>query len=254
VCGQRVRHVVQRLLDRGELAGDRVGGYLLHERAEVRVLAEALLEQRPSGLAMRHQVVVFVEQLEARSRGHAGMIGPHGQPRDEVPEWPEHPQHDPDGRVGQRSQLLVALLRVREVALEDLQQDLVAHVEQVPAARRETLADLRHRVVVLTAPDGGEHHRPDRIELRVRRDHLAVLVEDLHELAEVRVLPVTARALALLEDRVDRPLRTGDIGHHGELRPAEVVGDCLGPCRADEQVLLADLVSEVPKPLLDRPI
>ena len=35
---------------------------------------------------------------------------------------------------------------------------------------------------------------------------LLVLVEDRHELAEVRVLPVPARALALLQDLVDGPL------------------------------------------------
>ena len=181
------------------------------------------------------------------------MIRPDRQRREEVPERPEHPQHDPDGRVGQRSQLLVTLLRVCEIALEDLQQDLVAHVEQVPAARRDALADLRHRLLLPTAPDGGEHHRSDRLDSRVRRDHLAVLVEDLDELAEMRLLPVTARALALLEDRVDRLLCTGQIGHHHELRPAEVVRDCLGPRRPYEQIRPPTLSARCLKPFsIDR--
>jgi hypothetical protein len=61
------------------------------------------------------------------------------------------------------------------------------------------------------SPDGREHHRPDRIELRIGREHLAVLVEDLDELAEVRVLPVPAGVLSLLEYRVDRLLSARQI-------------------------------------------
>src|SRR5262249_57996208 len=72
-------------------------------------------------------------------------------------------------------------------------------------------------VVALGAADLRRKHWPDRLEAWVAGLHLAVLLEDLHELAEVRGRPMAARALALLEDRVDRPLRGGHVGHRDEL-------------------------------------
>ena len=53
------------------VAGDVLGRDLLHEPAEGRGLADALLEQRPGRLPVGHQVVVLVEQLEARASGLA---------------------------------------------------------------------------------------------------------------------------------------------------------------------------------------
>ena len=91
---------------------------------------------------------------------------------------------------------------------------------------------------------GGEH-RPDRIEGRVGARHLAVLVEDLHELPEVRGLPMPARPLALLEDRVERSLGRREVGHGHELGPVEVGARRLCARRPDEQVALTELVGEV---------
>ena len=61
---------------------------------------------------------------------------------------------------------------------------------------------------------------------------LEVLVEDAEEAPEVSVAPLAARALALLDDRVDRLLRGREVRHGDELLPAEVLLGGLGVRRA----------------------
>jgi hypothetical protein len=143
---------------------------------------------------------------------------------------------------------------VREVPLQELQEDLVADVEQIRAQGRHAIADEGDRGVALATTHGREHHGADRIGRRIRREHLAVLLEDLDELAEVGRLPVPAGPLALLEDRVERLLSRGEIGHGHELRPVEVGARGLSARRPDEQVALAELVGEVRQAVLDRAI
>ena len=123
---------------------------------------------------------------------------------------------------------------MREEPLQDLQQDLVGHVEQVRYPSRQQVGDKRHLDVALVRPDVGRHHRADRRERRVNRAQLLVLVEDLDELAEMSVPPVPSRALSLLQDLVYRALRAGQVGHRDQLRPAEVLGGRLRARRADE--------------------
>ena len=55
-----------------------------------------------------------------------------------------HPEHQPDGHVGQRLELSVGLLGVGEEPLEDLQQDLVADVEQVGHPGGQRVGDQRY--------------------------------------------------------------------------------------------------------------
>ena len=74
---------------------------------------------------------------------------------------------------------------------------------------------------MLATTHGREHHGPDRVERRIRREHPAVLLEDLDELAEVGRLPMPARPLALLEDRVERSLGRREVGHGHELGPPQ---------------------------------
>jgi hypothetical protein len=145
-----------------------------------------------------HEVIVLIEQLEARPRCLTRVIPSDGLRRDQISKRLEHPHHQRDGRVGERPELRVRLLGVSEIALHHLQQDLVADVEQVAAPGRHPRSDPRDGFVVLAPSNGREHHRPDRIELRVGREYLAVLVEDLYELAEMGLLPVASRALSLL--------------------------------------------------------
>jgi hypothetical protein len=92
------------------------------------------------------------------------------------------------------------------------------------------------------------------LEVRVGCGDLAEFVQDLHELAEVRLFPVAPRALALLEDGVDGSLGRGEIGHRDQLRPVEVLARGLGASRSDEQVLLAELLRQVRQAVLDRAV
>jgi hypothetical protein len=73
---------------------------------------------------------------------------------------------------------------VGEVAVQHLEENLVADVERGGAARRHALRDPRHGVVLLGRAHGREEHRSCWLEVRVRRLQLAVLVEDLDEQAE----------------------------------------------------------------------
>ena len=115
--------------------------------------------------------------------------------------------------------------------------------------------DQRRPVVLsLTGSHLRREDRAHRVERRVVGLHLPVLVEDLDELAEVSALPVAARALALLEDRVDRALRRGAISDGHQLRPAEVLGRRLRARRTHEQPGLAVLLREVRDAVLDRAV
>ena len=99
---------------------------------------------------------------------------------------------------------------------------------------------------------------PPRRAGRVRRPgpplDREVLVEDPQEAPEVGVAPLAARALALLDDRVDRALRRRQVGDRDELLPAEVLLGRLGVRRPDEQALGAEPAGEVLEAGLDRPV
>jgi hypothetical protein len=160
---------------------------------------------------MRQEVVVLVEELEARPRAAPRVLRSDRQRRDQVAERREHACHQGHGGVRQRPKLRIGLLRVREVPLQDLQDDLVADVEEIRAEGRHAIPDEGNRIVVLAATHGREHHRPGRGERGIRRNHSTVVVEDLDELAEVGLLPVPTRPLALLEDGVERSLGRRDV-------------------------------------------
>ena len=68
------------------------------------------------------------------------------------------------------------------------------------------------------------------------------------------VAPLAPGALALLDDRVDRPPRGREVGHGDELLPAEVLLGRLGVRRPDEQALRAEPPVEVLEAGLDGPV
>jgi len=84
------------------------------------------------------------------------------------------------------------------------------------AQRGSAYCDLHYR-------REGEGATEDRVEARVGRAHLLAFIEDLHELPEVGIPPVTARALAPLQDRVDRSLSRVQVGDRDQVRPPEVL-------------------------------
>ena len=203
---------------------------------------------------MRQHVVGLVEQLEAGPGRPARVLRARRERGDQVAERLESTEHQRDGRVGQRLELRVCLLGVREEPLQHQQQDLVGDVEQIHYPLGHRVADQRDVGVALGLPDVDRDHRPDRVEGRVGLAELNVLIQDRHELAEVRVFPVPARSLALLQDLVDGPLGRGHVGNRDQLGPAEVGLGGLRPGRADEQRRLAVLLGQVRDAGLDRPV
>ena len=68
------------------------------------------------------------------------------------------------------------------------------------------------------------------------------------------VAPFPPGALALLDDRVDRPPRRCQVGDRDELRPPEVLLGRLRVRRPDEQALGAEPTGQVLQTGLDRPV
>ena len=203
---------------------------------------------------MRHQIVALVEQLEAGPGRLPRMRFSDGEGGDQVAERLDHLPHKPDRGLGQRLELGVGFVCVREEPLEDLQQDLVADVEQVRHPGGERVADQGDVGVALRRADVGCHHRAGRLEFRAGLDQLLVLIEDVYELAEMGVSPVAARSLALLQNLIDRELRAGQVSHSDQFRPAEVRGGCLRSWRPDEQPVLAMQLGQVRETRLDGPV
>ncbi len=203
---------------------------------------------------MRQQVVALVKQLEARPGVHARVAGARREGGDQIAERLDHLEHQVHRRVRERLQLGVGLIGVREEALEDLQQDLVGHIEQVHDLGGDRIVGQRDVDVAVARPDVDREHRAGRHQAAVRLAGPLELVQDLDELTEVGVFPVPARSLPLLKDLVDRPLRGGQVGHRDQLTPAEVLLRRLGPRRPDEQPLLAVLRGQVRETRLDRAV
>ena len=126
VAGERVCDVGQRLADRQELATP--GRSRKGRRARC---PSGLLEQRR---APRRVSERFVEELEAGPR--SSRVGP-------TTARSARGTRTMSAMVA-TAPLRVALLGVGEVALQRLEQDLVAHVEQVGAVRGDAIGDPRH--------------------------------------------------------------------------------------------------------------
>jgi len=82
-----------------------------------------------------HQVVTLVEQLEARTGVEVGLVGADRKPHEQVAERPDRSEHQRQCGVRERRELGVCLFGVREEAAQQLQQDLVADVEEIAANR-----------------------------------------------------------------------------------------------------------------------
>ena len=83
---------------------------LLDQLAEVYRVAQAFFEERPGGLAVRHEVVVLLEELEDRARRHPRVLWPDRERRDHLAERLEHADHERDRRSRQGRELRVGLL------------------------------------------------------------------------------------------------------------------------------------------------
>src|SRR5262249_58847135 len=120
-------------------------------------ITQALLEEYPGGFPMWDEVVVLVEELEARPGVAPRVLRADRERRDQLAERRQGAGHQRDGRVRQRPELGVGLLRVREEPLQDLHDDLVADVEEVRTSARHLISDQGDRVVALAAAHGCEY-------------------------------------------------------------------------------------------------
>ena len=143
---------------------------------------------------------------------------------------------------------------MREVACEQLEDDLVDGVQEVNRPVREGLVDERHGQAVLALADAGRKHGPRWLEARVLIAQVEELFENGYEPAEVGAPPLAARAFALLDDGVDRRVSTGEICDGLEFGEPEVPRCRLGARRPEEQPRLTDLLSQVVETDLDRAI
>ncbi len=125
-----------------------ISGGLSHEAAEVCSIAYSLFEQRPRGCAVGQHVVAVVEQLEAWASVQAGVVGADWKRCKYVPERFDRSEHQLQRRVGKCRELGVCLCGVSEEAPQCLEEDLVAHVEEIAAAGRNSVTDARDRLVV----------------------------------------------------------------------------------------------------------
>src|SRR5437660_11256033 len=91
-----------------------------------------------------------------------------------------------------------------EVAGLELQNDLVDGVEQSDDPTCQGIVDEVRLVDVRWPAQECWNHRPSRFEARICTANGEIVLEDSHELAEVRVHPITTRAFTLLADHLDR--------------------------------------------------
>src|SRR3954471_10218440 len=97
-------------------------------------------------------------------------------------------------------------------------------------------------------------HRKGRLERRIAGEEVVVLAADAQEAAEVAVLAVRGRALALFDDRLDRILGALEIAHLRQPGQHELGWSDLRVDVATEQRRLADVMDEDHKAVADAAI
>jgi hypothetical protein len=150
------------------------------------------------------------------------VFGPHRHGSEHPAERLDGVVHEADRHVGEDRGLRIGLVDAREQPVEHLQQHLIGDVEQVRRLRGQRLADERTLLLAFAEPHAGRHDESSRFERRIRGPHGEVLVQDALEPTEVGITPLAPRPLPLVDDRLDRRGRAGQVGHRDELRPGEV--------------------------------
>src|SRR5439155_2577019 len=134
------------------------------------------------------------------------------------------------------------------------QYDFVDVIEQVGQPPSEGILDQGDRLTIRRLAQIDGHHRPSRLEARVRGTLRQVVLENADELAEVGIDPVTAGALALLDDDLDGAACRCQVGHRRQLRPLEDLGRRLRFRWADEHPGLAVTIHQVSQSGIDAPV
>ena len=153
---------------------------------------------------MREQVVGLVEELEARPSGPARMFGADRQGGEDITQWLDHVEHQPDGDLGEDLHLLVVLVHPAEEPVEKLEEHLVGDIAEVGDGRGLGIADQVGGLAVLGGPHECRQNGSGELHSRVRGAHREKLVEDAQEASEVGVTPISPRPLTLFDDGLDR--------------------------------------------------
>ena len=169
------------------------------------------------------------------------MIRPGGESRQHSGKRPQDSAHQAERSLNQRIKLFVSLVCVGEKSRQHLQQYLVPEIEQLTDPAGQRIGQQRLWLGHVERLTGERRKdRPGRLKGRVFLAQLPVLRPDTEEPPVVRPLPVSARALALLDDLLDRGPRGRQVGNGDELRPVEQTWCGLGSRRTDEQRSLTE--------------
>jgi hypothetical protein len=153
------------------------------------------------------------------------VLDANGEPRERLPQGAHDLAHQLDGGAHQQLELRVGLLGVREEAGQEVQHELVGERRKLGDLVGLRVGDHRHRRGDVKRLTGvGRYHRPRRIKPGICLAHRPVLIPNLEEAAVVRVAPVAAGALALLDDLADRVQGGLQVGDRDQLRPAQQFG------------------------------
>jgi hypothetical protein len=157
----------------------------------------------------------------------------------------------PTGGTGQDLALPGRLVAEGEVARDHLQHELIHGVEQVGAPAGGRVGDIDRRLDPLHPSHPGSHNRVGRFEARIDVAHRQVFAEHPEEAAVVGGRPVPGRPLALLDYALQGPVGALQVDDGPKVGPAEdgLVG--LLERRADEQPVLAQLVSQAGEPAFE---
>src|SRR5215212_9554198 len=110
------------------------------------------------------------------------------------------------------------------------------------------------RFSVARRPHPCRRKRPRELEVGIPPLELEVLDQDPEEHAKVGVVSVAPGPLALLDDRLDRRMCRGEVGHRDQLGPPEVPHGGLGLWRSNEDSVLSVLLYQALEALFDPPV
>src|SRR5215469_7130366 len=200
---------------------------------------------------MMRQDVAYSINLESWPRHLARAFWTDGKGGEQLAQGLDHHEHGIHSRAAERLQLVFRLFAMNKIAHEHLQQDLVAGVEEFGDASCHWIGDDGDRVRIAWRSHERRGHWSRWLKTWILLLQVTVLLHDSQESAEVRLAPIAACSLPLLDNRLDGLACRSQVGDRDQFGPAEVLLCGLRAGRADEDALLAVLLNQVTEPLLN---
>src|SRR5262249_23896660 len=163
---------------------------------------ESLGKKYPGSIMMRQDVASSID-LEGRPRHFARVVWTDGQAGEQLAQWHDRHEHGTHSRAAEGLQLVFRLFAMNKIAHEHLQQDFVAGVEQFGDAGSDWIGDEGDLGRIAWRSHVRRDHGSRWLKPRILLFQIAVFSHDLQEFAEVRLAPVTACSLPLLDNRLD---------------------------------------------------